>query len=171
MEEHDTLDPSSGRRRFRKRFLVPFVLIVVVVVVVFILVQPSLREWELRRAGREADRVVVLMHVPCQTPAEQLAIAEPQRFEIVGREKVEALLHRIHIRPSLPFMECRCLGDIVFEFTNAEAQALGRLSIHHETRLRWSRGWWGDARLRGDAYPQIVAWIEDEVGAGPWRER
>ncbi|MET9879742.1 hypothetical protein ABZZ36_34770 [Actinacidiphila glaucinigra] len=68
---------------------------------------------------------------------------------------------------SLPGCVCMCLGDVRFEFWDADARELGTVVLHHGATLRWY-GWESDAVLADGRL--LLLWLDDHGISGPVRQ-
>jgi hypothetical protein len=60
--------------------------------------------------------------------------------------------------------KCSCLGELAFEFFDADGRRTAIVGFHHAYSLRW-RGWSGDALLADGL--QVLHWLAERGAGGP----
>lgn len=136
-------------RRPRKRFWIPFALLGL-----YMLIQPSYRIMLLRQAARDADAVRIVLTEP----------EDKKRIVVVlrGRDKVDELLTRIALRPSL--LGCLCGSMETIEICRGD-EAVVKLNVMPEM-LWWIRGEWPPTVTLTDASATALQeWMKQKGGS------
>jgi hypothetical protein len=74
-----------------------------------------------------------------------------------------ALRHALAVERTTDGM-CMCLGDLAFEFFDADGRRTAVVGFHHAHSLRWP-GWSGDALLADGV--RVLHWLADRGADGP----
>lgn len=106
---------------------------------------------QLSKALQNADRIVVSSIKDEGGGVEQVC-------ELRDPHHVQSFLSQLSFKQKMqPW--CKCLGDVFFDFYEQDRH-LAKLSLHHESRLRWNNGKWsGQAELTPEAQSKLRAWL------------
>ncbi len=83
-------------------------------------------------------------------------------LETVHHEGIENLLRCIAVAPKyVKISNCRCCGDLSFEFYRDES-LIASISLHHGTHLRFQGETFGDQYLTAESKRLLTEWLKKE---------
>lgn len=141
-----------------KRVLIAVAALTGATFIINLAVLPRMRMARLRAACAGGNRVVIDTNPWPEQFRKPGRFPDMPVFELTGEDKVAGLLEAIDLRGSVPFLECRCFGDLLISVYKRDT-LLARLSAKHAGSLRWRDGRWAGeqpltarGRARLDAY-------------------
>jgi hypothetical protein len=144
----------------RKRFLLPAMILLVCAVMA--MTQPHRRSQQLASTVSGADAVAIILPTPATiNPRREAPDEAIIGLTIEGREAVEEMISLLEFEFTMPWIACRCFGDIRFDFRQNDKK-LATITYHHNEHLRWWNGRWsGDAKLTSASREALSQWIEE----------
>ena len=142
----------------RRRALMTVVgvpLLLLAVATLAVVVETPVRTATLRSSLGEATSLRVRSGGHChRDPAHEIVL-----FETTDRPVIDDVLSRLTLTPSFPLVQCRCCGDMTFEFRNG-SELLGAFSFHHGSHIRLLGDWYGDRYLTPTSQQAFNAWLD-----------